>query len=60
MPDITTCIGTGCSKAGTCFRAKASPNPFRQSYFRASPIIKDEEGKETCPYYWKIAEKLTK
>lgn len=59
MPDITMCSGIGCEKRETCFRAQAEPNKWRQSYFVASPIIKDEEtGEETCPYYWKIAERL--
>jgi len=59
MSDITICIGTGCEKAETCYRAQAVPNEYRQAFFRASPFIKDEEtNKYTCPYYWKIAEKL--
>ena len=49
MADITMCEGKRCKSKHTCYRYKAEPNIFRQSYFMESPI-KDS----VCEYYWKF------
>jgi len=39
----------------TCYRYKASVNPYRQSYF--SEVVKDdkdEDGNHSCGYYWEL------
>jgi hypothetical protein len=44
----------------TCYRYKASVNPYRQSYF--SEVVKgdkDEDGNHSCGYYWEL-DKRTK
>jgi len=51
MPDITMCTGKNCPLAGQCYRHKAKPHEFRQSYFANPPI---KEGK--CEYFWAIEE----
>ena len=48
MADITMCEGTGCPLANRCYRATATPNEFRQSYFIGVPI-KGSECDEFCP-----------
>jgi hypothetical protein len=47
MPDITMCKGIGCEAKETCYRYKAEPNEYRQSYFLESPI--ENNG---CKYYY--------
>ena len=37
MPDISMCNGESCPKKETCYRFKAEPNPYRQSYFSDNP-----------------------
>lgn len=46
MADITMCIGVGCEARFTCYRFKAKPNKYRQSYFTKPPIINNG-----CEYY---------
>ena len=41
MPDITMCNGAGCEAAEQCYRHRAIPNEFRQSFFVTAPV---EEG----------------
>jgi len=48
MPDITLCEGTDCPLKETCYRYKATPSEYRQSYFQEPPYNK-EEGK--CEHY---------
>lgn len=43
------CGGEGCAKAMDCYRHRAEPNPYRQSYF--SPPV-NESGE--CEYFWPI------
>jgi len=50
MPDITMCNGGDCPLKETCYRYKAKPSEFWQSYFTEIPY--DEEKKE-CDHYWK-------
>jgi hypothetical protein len=49
MPDITMCNGQGCELKSTCYRYKAEPSEYRQSYFIEAPI-EDEQ----CDYYWEV------
>jgi len=46
MADITMCTGEGCEAKETCYRFKANPNKYRQSYFAKPPIINNG-----CEYY---------
>jgi hypothetical protein len=56
MPDISMCNGKGCPSANECYRFRATPNEYRQSYFMTPPI---KDGK--CDYFWSIEgyERLT-
>lgn len=47
MADITMCSGNNCELAQTCYRYKAEPSKFRQSYFIKHP----NDGLE-CEYFW--------
>ena len=38
MPDITMCKGEGCPIKIGCYRYRADPSEFRQSYFVEPPI----------------------
>jgi len=54
MGDFTMCDGQGCELKSTCYRYKAEPSLYRQSYFTESPI---ENGQ--CDYYWEVQEVYT-
>ena len=43
------CNGKNCDLASTCYRYKAEPSKYRQSYFVDAPI---EDGQ--CDYYWEV------
>lgn len=43
------CKGTDCPSANDCYRFRAIPNEYRQSYFMNPPL---EDGK--CDYFWSI------
>jgi hypothetical protein len=47
MPDITMCQGNNCELSSICYRYKAEPSKFRQSWFMDLP----NEGLE-CEYFW--------
>lgn len=47
--DITMCNGNYCELAQTCYRYKATPSKYGQSYFLKPPI---KDGK--CEYYWPL------
>ena len=47
MPDITMCNGQGCELSSTCYRYKAEPSKYGQSYFVEAPIKNGE-----CEYYY--------
>lgn len=49
MPDITLCSGNYCPLAQTCYRYKATPSEYRQSYFTKPPI---KNGY--CDMYWEL------
>lgn len=44
MPDIAMCFGVGCKDREQCYRFKAEPNPYRQSYADFKP----KEGEGRC------------
>ena len=49
MADITMCEGKGCEIKEICYRYRATPSEFGQSYFFNSP----NNGLE-CDYYLKF------
>ncbi len=49
MSDITMCSGNDCELKQLCYRYKAEPNKFRQSYFNKPPN-KDLQ----CNYFLEI------
>jgi hypothetical protein len=51
MADITMCNGNYCELAKTCYRYKAEPSKYNQSYFVKEPNIKNQ-----CDYYWEVCE----
>ncbi len=46
MPDVTLCEGRDCPFKDNCYRYKAEPSKYRQSYFLEVPY---KDGK--CEYY---------
>jgi len=50
--DITKCNNTECPLKTSCYRATATPNPYRQSYAEFKPYV--VEGKDVCGFYYKI------
>jgi hypothetical protein len=74
VPDICMCTGTTeppewatktedllvvvCEQRETCYRYKAIPCEYRQSYFMLAPLsVVTQEGspvKQACGYYWPI------
>jgi len=50
MPDISMCTNLSCPSKETCYRFKAIPNEFWQSYFTF--VLAEEETK--CNSYIKI------
>lgn len=57
--DITMCKGQNCDKKESCYRFKAEPNRFRQSYFVETPWV-DHHGEQVCDKYWPTKEQETK
>jgi hypothetical protein len=51
MADITMCNGNYCELAKTCYRYKAEPSKYNQSYFVKEPNINNQ-----CDYYWEVCE----
>jgi hypothetical protein len=52
MPDITMCKGDGCKLRKDCYRAMATPDPNRQSYFVSPPF--DEN--HACEHFYALIE----
>lgn len=50
MPDISMCQGINCNIKDNCYRFKAKPSEFRQSWFCKSPNIDNLN----CDYYWEM------
>lgn len=46
MPDLTMCKGKNCEIKNSCYRFKAIPDNYLQSYFLISPIKNNG-----CEYY---------
>ena len=53
MADISKCEGRGCGVKETCYRFKAEPNKYWQSY------IKPDTQESGCEYYWNINNKAS-
>lgn len=53
MPDITMCSGAACKQRDECYRYKAKPSEYLQSYFIETPRNTEDD---TCNYFWKIKE----
>jgi hypothetical protein len=49
MPDISMCTNKDCPLKETCYRFKAIPDKYRQSYGGFAP---DDKGE--CKYYWPL------
>jgi len=49
MPDISMCDNQVCTLKETCYRFKAKPCEFMQTY----GVFKQEKDN-TCEYYWEI------
>lgn len=49
MPDITMCTDESCPKRNTCYRFRAIPDKYMQSYFLDSPRDGDK-----CEYFMSI------
>lgn len=52
MPDITMCDGNHCELRSTCYRYKAEPSKYMQSYFLKEPFQNPNE----CVEYWEVCE----
>lgn len=50
MPDISMCMNSKCPLKDTCYRFKAEPDPYVQSYglFKFYVV----EGATKCDYFW--------
>jgi polyphosphate kinase 2 (PPK2 family) len=53
MPDIAMCSGRDCAVRENCYRHKAKPCEWRQSYF-VEPPGRDEK----CQYYWRLRDEM--
>jgi hypothetical protein len=53
MPDIAMCRDTLCKSKETCYRFKAIPNEYRQSYLNTNR----EEDAINCNMYWEYCGK---
>ncbi len=56
MPDITMCKGDYCELRDNCYRFKAEPSEFRQSWFCKSPNL----DSYYCDYYWEVTNPIHK
>ena len=56
MPDISLCKGINCNIKDNCYRFKAKPSEFRQTWFCKSPNI----NPLNCDYYWEIIKPIHK
>ena len=50
MPDISMCSGVDCPLKEKCYRYRAVPTEFRQSYFTVPPF---KDGN--CNKFWDIS-----
>ena len=49
MPDIAMCSGDGCEIKSTCYRYRATPSEYHQSYFVTPPTADLQ-----CDFYWEF------
>lgn len=56
MVDISMCSGKNCPLKEKCYRFKAKPNKFMQSYFTIPPIKEDG----TCEHFWEMSDNINK
>lgn len=56
MPDISMCQGFNCNIKDNCYRFKAKPSEFRQSWFCESP----NKDPYYCDLYWEIIKPIHK
>lgn len=49
MPDISMCEGKKCPLKEKCYRYKATPTKYRQSYFVDTPY---DHKDDKCDYFW--------
>lgn len=49
MPDIAMCTDSACPLASKCYRFRAVPSEFRQSWFAG-----DIDGDGNCNHYWPV------
>ena len=64
MPDISMCPGLDCPNKNDCYRFKALPSKYMQSYFAVPPhtLKVEEDGVTTkweCNYYWEFKKPST-
>ena len=57
MSDICMCRAVNCPISTNCYRYRAVPNPYRQSYFGRTPY--DHEKKE-CNRFWCLDDQGTR
>lgn len=56
MPDITMCINDSCPLRKKCYRYRAVPSKYRQSFCRFEPITLSylHHTELMCPHIWDI------
>lgn len=54
MADICMCSDKGCPKYGVCYRAQATANPYRQSYFMWNEESAEEHALGICEHFWPV------
>lgn len=57
--DISMCADNECPVRETCYRFKAKPSEYRQSYGEFDRLNNPGIAEGSCSYYWKIIEKDT-
>lgn len=50
MPDISMCDDKKCPFRKKCYRFRAMPNEYHQTYFAGSP----RSSEQHCDYFWDI------
>ena len=56
MPDITMCNNYDCELKNNCYRFKAKPDYFKQSYQRFEPKFDEALDEIECDFYIKKRE----
>ena len=59
MADITMCQDNKCAKHELCYRAQATANPYRQSYFMWNPELVEQHTLNGCEYFWPLPNEVT-